>query len=97
MTEDETVFDRIKARGSVVFQQITTELMSNEHFVKAVQGAARGKETLDKAVGRAMKTLNVPTRGEFLKMQSRLSQLEEEIASLRAQKKPSGKRSRKAK
>jgi hypothetical protein len=94
---DESVFGRIRARGSEVFQQITSELMSNEHFVKAVQGAARGKETLDKAVSRAMKTLNVPTRAEFLKMQSRLSELEEEIESLRSAKKSPARRTRKGK
>jgi hypothetical protein len=44
----------------------------------------RGKEKLDEAVGRALKTMNVPTRSEFKRALSRIESLEAEIASSRA-------------
>ncbi|HWX24019.1 MAG TPA: hypothetical protein VN083_03215 [Vicinamibacteria bacterium] len=96
MTEQNGVFDRIRARGNEVFQQVTNELMSNEHFVKAVQGAVRGKEKFDKAVGRALRTLNVPTRAEFQKVLARLEALEGEMASRRPIRKPATRKRRRA-
>ena len=62
MSDDKNIFDRLKARGEEVLGQVSNELMQNEHFVKAMQGALEGKQKLDQAVGRALKTMNVPTR-----------------------------------
>jgi hypothetical protein len=90
--EGTNVFERIRARGGEFLQQLAGELMKNEHFVKAVQGAARGREKLDGAVGRALKTLNVPTRSDLKKIHARLEALEAEVAALRPARKAAAKR-----
>ena len=91
-----SIFDKWKARGEEVFTQISSELMGNEHFVKAMQGAMKGKEKLDEAASRALKQMNIPTRTEFKKAISRIESLEAEIAGLRqkakAPRRPAKKR-----
>ena len=95
MSESQGLFDRLKARGEEVWSQLSAELMSNEHFVKAMQGALRGKEKLDEAVGKALKTMNVPTRTEFKRAVARIEALEGELAALkRRAEKPRGPRKR---
>ena len=84
MSESRGVFERLRARGEEVFAQISNELMSNEHFVKAMQGAMRGKEKLDQAAARALKTMNVPTRTEFKRAVQRIEALERELADVKA-------------
>ena len=81
--EGKTIFDRLKARGEEVLGQVTNELMQNEHFMKAMQGALEGKQKLDHAVGKAMKTMNVPTRSELKRAVSRIEALEHEVAALK--------------
>lgn len=80
---EESLFDRLRARGEEVFGQISNELMQNEHFMKAMQGALEGKQRLDRAVGKAMKGMNVPTRSELKRAVARIEALEEEVAGLR--------------
>jgi hypothetical protein len=89
--EDKGLLDRLKERGEEVFTQLSGELMSNRHFVKAMEGAMRGKQKLDEAAARALKTMNVPTRTEFKRAVARIETLEEELVSLRARVKSSGK------
>ena len=84
MSDSQGLFDRLKARGEEVWSQLSTELMSNEHFVKAVQSAVRGKERLNDAVGTALKTMNVPTRTEFKRAVARIDALEKELAAVKA-------------
>jgi len=84
MNEDKGLLDRLKERGEEVFTQLSGELMSNRHFVKAMEGAMRGKQKLDEAAGRALKSMNVPTRTEFKKAVARIETLEEELTGLRA-------------
>jgi polyhydroxyalkanoate synthesis regulator phasin len=81
--EDQSIFDRLRARGEEVLGQVTNELMQNEHFMKAMQGALEGKQKLDRAVGKAMKTMNVPTRSELKRAVSRIDALEHEVATLK--------------
>ena len=91
MTEH-SVFDRLRARGEEVFTQVSNELMANPRFMKAMEKAWQGKEHLDKAVGRALKNMNIPTRGEFKRALSRIDSLEREVARLKEQaKKAAGK------
>jgi polyhydroxyalkanoate synthesis regulator phasin len=60
--------------------------------MRALQGAVKGKEKVEEAVSRTLKTLNVPTRSDHKKVVARVEALEEEIASLKAKlKKASGK------
>jgi polyhydroxyalkanoate synthesis regulator phasin len=69
--------------------------MQNPCFVKAMQGAAegaaRGRETLDRGVARALKTMNVPTRADVKKMMSRIEALEAELGALKAKPRPTAK------
>jgi len=81
--DDKSIFDRLKARGEEVLGQVTNDLMQNEHFMKAMQGALEGKQKLDQAVGRALKTMNVPTRTELKRAVARLEALEREVADLK--------------
>ena len=82
------VFDKLKAKGEEVFTQVSAELMQNPRFVKAMQGAmqgaARGRETLDRGVSKALKSMNVPTRADVKKMLSRIESLESELSALKA-------------
>jgi len=84
VSDSQGLFDRLKARGEEVWGQLSTELMSNEHFVKAMQSAVRGKERLNDAVGAALKTMNVPTRTEFKRAVARIDALEKELAAVKS-------------
>ena len=94
MTIDKNLLDRLKSRGEEVFTQVSAELMSNPRFMKAMEGALRGKEKAEDAVARAIKTMNIPTRTEFKRALRRIETLEEELAALKAKAR---KRTRRAK
>jgi hypothetical protein len=91
--DDKGLLGRLKERGEEVFTQLSGELMSNRHFVKAMEGAMRGKEKLDEAAAKALKSMNVPTRTEFKKAVARIEMLEEELAALRARARASAAKS----
>jgi polyhydroxyalkanoate synthesis regulator phasin len=78
-----TVLDRLKERGEEVFTQVSNELMMNPRFIKAMQAAMKGKETVDQGLTQAMKTMNMPTRTEFKRAVSRVESLETEMRELR--------------
>jgi hypothetical protein len=79
------VFEEWKARGGRVLGRLSSELMQNEHFVKALQGAMRGKQKLDEAASHALKQMNIPTRSEFKRALARVEALEQELQRLKAQ------------
>ena len=108
MTAPRGVFDFLRARGEEFLTQVSNELMSNPRFIQAMQAALRGKEWVDQAVARALRTMNVPTRTEFKRAVARIDALERELAETRRQaaaaarpraagKKTSKRRSRAAK
>jgi polyhydroxyalkanoate synthesis regulator phasin len=100
MTRPKSVFEKLKERGEEVFAQVSNDLMSNEHFMKAMQGALRGKEKLEQGVARTLKTMNIPTRSEFKRAVSRIEALEKELAAVKAEAarpKPGRKRTARAK
>jgi polyhydroxyalkanoate synthesis regulator phasin len=86
VSEESSVFDRWRARGEAVFNQVSEELMKNPSFVKAMQAAMKGKERVDVAVGRALKAMNVPTRSEFRRAVARIEALEREVAALKTER-----------
>ena len=88
MNDEPTLFDRLKQRGEEAFTQLSAELMQNERFTKAMAGALRGKEMVDEAVTRALKTMNVPTRNDLRKATGRIEALEAEVAALKKKKAP---------
>jgi polyhydroxyalkanoate synthesis regulator phasin len=86
VSDESNLFDRWRARGEAVFNQVSEELMKNPNFVKAMQAAVKGKERVDVAVGQALKAMNVPTRAEFRRAVARIEALEQELASLKAER-----------
>jgi len=98
VTRQGSVFERLRARGEELFNQVSNELMTNPHFIKAMQGALRGKEKFDQAASRALKNMNIPTRTEFKRALQRIEALEQELAAVRAAPaRPARKRKAKAK
>ena len=87
MTVDRGLLDRLRSRGEEVLTQASAELMSNPRFLKAVEGAMRGKERVEEAVGQALKQMNVPTRTELKRALSRIETLEREVSSLKVKAK----------
>jgi len=87
MTIDHGLLDRLRSRGEEVLTQVSAELMSNPRFLKAMEGALRGKERLEEAVSQAVEKLNVPTRTELKRALSRIETLEREVASLKTKAK----------
>jgi polyhydroxyalkanoate synthesis regulator phasin len=86
MTVDRNLLERLKDRGEEVLTQVSGELMSNPRFMKAMEGALRGKEKLEDAASRAIRTMNIPTRTEFKKALSRIDALEREVAALKGKR-----------
>jgi hypothetical protein len=84
MTIDRDLIDRLKTRGEEVFTQLSAELMSNPRFVKAMEGAMKGKAAAEDAAAHAIKTMNIPTRTEYRKALKRIDALESEVGELRA-------------
>ena len=87
MTVDRGLLDRIRNRGEEVLTQVSAELMTNPRFLKAMEGAMRGREKVEEAVGQALKQMNVPTRSALTRAVSRIETLEREVASLKAKAK----------
>jgi len=79
------VFDFLRARGEEFLNQVSNELMSNPRFIQAMQAAVRGKEWIEDAVARALRTMNVPTRTEFERAVARIVALERELAETKRQ------------
>jgi polyhydroxyalkanoate synthesis regulator phasin len=87
MTVDRGLLDRIRSRGEEVLTQVSAELMTSPRFLKAMEGAMRGREKIEEAVGQALKQMNVPTRSELKRAVSRIETLEREVATLKARAK----------
>ncbi len=80
------ILEAVRSRGEQLIGQVSNELMSNPRFMRAMEAAWKGKERLDQAVARVLKTMNVPTRTEFKRALARLEAVEEELKSLRAER-----------
>jgi polyhydroxyalkanoate synthesis regulator phasin len=85
MTIDRGLLDKLRSRGEEVLTQLSTELMANPRFVKAMEGAMKGRERLEEAAASALKQMNVPTRSELKRASARIETLEREVAELRQQ------------
>jgi hypothetical protein len=83
MTIDRGLIEKIRARGEEVIGQLSSELMANPRFVRAVEGAMRGREKVEGAATLALKQMNVPTRTELKRALARIEALEREVAALR--------------
>ena len=85
MIIDRGLIGRIRARGEEVFSQISGDLMNNPRFMKAMEGAMRGREKVEEAVTVALKQMNVPTRTELKRALGRIEALERDVVALRAE------------
>ena len=85
MTIDRGLLDKIRSRGEEVLTQLSGELMANPRFMKAMEGAVKGREKLEEAAAGALKQMNVPTRSELKRATARIETLEREVAELRQQ------------
>jgi hypothetical protein len=85
MTIDRGLIGRIRARGEEVFSQLSGELMANPRFMKAMEGAVRGREKVEEAVTLALRQMNVPTRTELKRALGRIEALERDVDALRAE------------
>ena len=94
MTENRTMFDFLRSRGSAFVSLVSSELMANPAFLKAMQTAYRGGERLNDAVEKALKTMNVPSRTEYKRLAARVEALEGELAVLRGAPPPAPARKR---
>jgi len=74
------VFDFLRTKGSAAISQVSDELMKSPAFIRALETAYQGKARLNRAVGQALKTMNVPTRSEFKRAVARIEALERELA-----------------
>ena len=83
MKEPREMFDFLRSKGTALVAQVSDELMKNPRFLSAMETAYRGKVHLDGAVGKALKTMNVPTRSEFKRAVARIEALERELAERR--------------
>jgi hypothetical protein len=77
------LLDSLRSRGSELFGQMSSDVMQSPRFVKALQAALRGKAVLDEAAGRALKSMNIPTRSEFKRALGRIEALEQELQRLK--------------
>jgi polyhydroxyalkanoate synthesis regulator phasin len=85
MTIDRGLLDKIRSRGEEVLTQLSGELMANPRFMKAMEGAVKGREKLEEAAASALKQMNVPTRSELKRATARIETLEREVSELRQQ------------
>lgn len=76
---DKSVFDKIKGKGEEVVSQISSELVSNPLFMKAVEGAMDAKKKLDKTATTAMSAMNFPTTKDIHKLNKRLDAIESKM------------------
>ena len=95
MTVDTGFLNRLRSRGEEVLTQVSAELSSNPRFMQAMAGALRGKEKLEEAVARALRQMNVPSRGDLKRALARIEALEREVAVLKARAKAGAGRARK--
>ena len=84
MRDAASMFGLLKAKGEEVFAQVSSELMSNPRFMKAMETAFKGKAKLDEAVAQALRTANIPTRTEFKRALRRVEALETQVEELKA-------------
>lgn len=83
MRIDRGLLDRIRSRGGEVLTQLSAELSASPRLAKAVEGAARGRDRLERAAAVALEQVNLPTRGELKRALARIDTLERELAELR--------------
>lgn len=89
----DSLFDQIRARGEGFLTEVSNNLMANPAFVEVLKKGVAAKEEVDKRVAEGLRAMNVVSRKDFHKLESRIENLERELEALRA--KPAKKTPRK--
>lgn len=88
----DSLLDQLRARGEAFFTEISNNLMANPTFIEMIKKGLAAKEAVDKQVGEAMRNMNVATRRDLGKLESRIAELEAELESVKAAKKAPAKK-----
>ena len=90
----ESLFDQLRARGEGFLNEVSNNLMANPAFVELLKKGVAAKEEIDKRVAEGLRAMNVVSRKDLQRLESRIERLEGALESLKAKpaKKPARKR-----
>lgn len=77
--DEKSVFNKLKGKGEEMFSQVSSELVSNPLFMKAMERALKAKKTLDRTATTAMTAMNFPTTRDIEKINRRLDAIESKL------------------
>ncbi|MGA7992042.1 MAG: hypothetical protein WCC53_11455 [Thermoanaerobaculia bacterium] len=80
----DSLFDQIRARGEGFLTEVSNNLMANPAFVEVLKKGVAAKEEVDKKVAEGLRAMNVVTRKDLHKLESRLADLERDLEALKA-------------
>jgi BMFP domain-containing protein YqiC len=89
----ESLFDQIRARGEGFLSAVSNNLMANPAFLEVLKKGVAAREEVDRKVAEALRAMNVVTRKDLHRLESRIADLERELEAIRA--KPAKKTARK--
>lgn len=93
----EPLFRQLVSRSEELIGEVSNRLLANEAFVEVLKKGIAAKDAVDKQVAQAMKRMNVVTRKDVAKLETRLAALEAELEALRGVVEPPAPPRRKAK
>lgn len=79
----ENLFRQLRSRGEEFLTEISNNLMSNPAFIEMLKKGVAAKEAVEEQVADALKKMNVATRKDVRSLETRLAELESEIAALK--------------
>jgi polyhydroxyalkanoate synthesis regulator phasin len=89
----DSLFDQLRARGESFLTEVSNNLMANPAFIEILKKGVAAKEEVDRKVAEGLRAVNVVTRKDLHRIESRIAELEQKLESLRA--KPAKKTARK--
>jgi polyhydroxyalkanoate synthesis regulator phasin len=89
----ESLFDQLRARGESFLTEVSNNLMANPGFLEVLKKGIAAKEEVDRKVAEGLRAMNVVTKKDLHRLESRLAELEQQLESLRT--KPAKKTARK--
>ncbi len=89
----DSLFDQIRARGENFLTEVSNNLMANPAFIEVLKKGVAAREEVDKKVADGLRAMNVVTKKDLHRLESRVAELEQQLESLKA--KPAKKTARK--
>lgn len=80
----ESLFDQIRARGEGFLTEVSNSLMANPAFLEVLKKGVAAKEEIDKRVVEGLRAMNVVTRKDLHRLESRIENLERALEALKA-------------